>query len=163
MREPLDRLLDGAQDYLRGLVNQQMREAEHVCESPIEVVFLQAMTLYNLLICGKFPAFEADQWNNVGHLIEPQKQILDYRVDFLISSPDIKTQIVVECDGHDFHERTADQAAKDRSRDRALSSHGYRVVRFTGRELWGNPWQCAMDMEAQVISAWRLEGRPRAK
>lgn len=61
--------------------------------------------------------------------------------------------LVVECDGHDFHERTKEQAAKDRARDRHLLLEGYEVFRFTGSELWRDPWGCA----GQVI-AWAEKG-----
>lgn len=92
-------------------------------------------------------------------ILESQAVVEGYRVDFLISAwtegrvwrPGGGTtegdarwrNLVVECDGHDFHERTKEQAAKDRSRDRTLSQMGYDVFRFTGSELWKDPWDCA--------------------
>lgn len=51
--------------------------------------------------------------------------------------------VVIECDGHDFHERTADQAMHDRSRDRAMLEAGLHVMRFTGREIHRDPDECA--------------------
>lgn len=51
--------------------------------------------------------------------------------------------LVVECDGHDYHERTKEQAAKDRSRDRNLQMSGYTVFRFTGYEIYRAPLKCA--------------------
>ena len=86
------------------------------------------------------------------------------RVDFLIhayadwprepgmGSPGWR-HLIVECDGHDFHERTKEQAAKDRSRDRASAMLSIDVFRFTGSELWRDPWGCAR----QVI-AWADRG-----
>lgn len=50
--------------------------------------------------------------------------------------------IAVECDGHSFHERTKEQAASDRSRDRMLAEGGWTVLRFTGSELYANPSGC---------------------
>ena len=47
-----------------------------------------------------------------------------------IAKEEIK--IVVECDGHDFHEKTKDQVARDKSRVRDLEIAGWRVLRFTG-------------------------------
>ena len=44
--------------------------------------------------------------------------------------------LVVEVDGHEFHERTKLQAARDRQRDRAMIAEGFRVVRFTGQEVY---------------------------
>lgn len=79
-------------------------------------------------------------------LIYPQVRILDYRVDFLVvHSHGLEGfgGTVIECDGHDFHKRTKEQAAKDRSRDRELQQRGYRVLRFTGSEIWKDPFQCA--------------------
>ncbi len=83
-------------------------------------------------------------------LILPQAQIGNWRVDFLIcatnDSGDRKPawrKVIVECDGHDFHERTKEQAAKDRSRDREAQMNGYHILRFTGSELWRDPWGCA--------------------
>lgn len=99
--------------------------------------------------------------------IEPQVRIGDYRVDFLIHAYDfgrsemgddykfkydqaLWRKLVIECDGHDFHERTKEQAARDRSRDRKLVTQGYTVFRFTGSELWRDPIGCA----EQVIDWW---------
>lgn len=61
--------------------------------------------------------------------------------------------LIVECDGHDFHERTKEQAAKDRSRDRAAILAGYEVFRFTGSELWCDPLGCA-----RQIVEWAEKG-----
>lgn len=68
-----------------------------------------------------------------------------WRVDFLFCahSPDGWRQLIVECDGHDFHERTKEQAARDRSRDRQAQTAGFEVFRFTGSEIWSDPMGCA--------------------
>ena len=79
--------------------------------------------------------------------VRPQQQIGDYRVDFYIeylTLCDGKTsKVIVECDGHDFHEKTKEQAQKDKKRDRVLQSYGYSVFRFTGSEIWSDPFKCA--------------------
>jgi very-short-patch-repair endonuclease len=94
--------------------------------------------------------------------IRPQAHVGDYRVDFLITAMNLHASVasqrvwrrlVVECDGHQFHERTKEQAAKDRSRDRWLTSKDFDVYRFTGSELWRDPWACA----EQVLD-WALKG-----
>lgn len=95
------------------------------------------------------PTFQSDHrvWGcfDLPLIVESQISILQYRVDFLISSGfrGLGPWLVVECDGHDFHERTKDQAARDRSRDRALQEAGYPVFRFTGAEIWRDPCGCA--------------------
>ena len=55
---------------------------------------------------------------------------------------------MVEVDGHEWHERTRDQAACDRRRDRDMLREGLRVVRFTGSEVWRDAAACAQEIEA---------------
>jgi len=80
-------------------------------------------------------------------IIYNQVWILNWPVDFMFAKQNWKTldyeYLVVECDGHDYHERTKEQAKKDRSRDRDLQSNGYTVFRFTGSEIWKDPNACA--------------------
>jgi len=54
--------------------------------------------------------------------------------------------VAIECDGHEFHERTKEQAARDKSRDRALAADGVIVLRFTGSEIWHNTWECSEEV-----------------
>lgn len=112
--------------------------------------------------------------------ISPQVQIGDYRVDILLeleyfqrqeidanvqlffdqeaaTSPENYTyhqkitKLIVECDGHEFHEKTKKQAARDKRRDRALQSLGYKVFRFTGTEISGNALACAEEVLMALI------------
>jgi very-short-patch-repair endonuclease len=78
-------------------------------------------------------------------IVESQVELNGWRVDFLVTSRSEKEhkRLIVECDGHDFHERTKSQAAKDRSRDREFQRAGYTVFRFTGSEIWNAPCRCA--------------------
>lgn len=70
-----------------------------------------------------------------------QEQIGPYRVDFVLEA--FGVEVVIEVDGHDFHEKTKEQAAKDKRRDRYLVANGYTVIHFTGSEVWANPFRCA--------------------
>jgi very-short-patch-repair endonuclease len=60
------------------------------------------------------------------------------RVDFAIFIPGLSTTkpiAVIECDGHSFHERTVEQASKDRARDRALARLEVPAMRYTGTDI----------------------------
>lgn len=57
---------------------------------------------------------------------------------------------VIECDGHDYHERTKEQAERDRSRDRAIQEAGWLALRFTGREIHRDVWECASEVWSQI-------------
>lgn len=79
--------------------------------------------------------------------VVPQAVIRSYRIDFLVVGKYRGPIIVaVECDGHEWHERTPTQAQRDKSRDRVLQSLGMQVLRFTGREIWQNPDKCALEV-----------------
>lgn len=67
------------------------------------------------------------------------------RADFCVmaKSPYGHANVVIECDGYDFHERTKEQAERDRARDRELASLGYTVFRFLGSEIYRSPYECA--------------------
>lgn len=77
-------------------------------------------------------------------VIQMQHRLLDWRADFVLSCPSISgKKVIIECDGHDFHERTKEQAARDRSRDRAAQEAGHMMLRYTGSEIYRDPLGCA--------------------
>ena len=63
-----------------------------------------------------------------------------FAVDFIITRKDGESaRVAVELDGHEFHEKTAGQVAKDKSRERAIVTTGIPVLRFSGSEVFKNP------------------------
>lgn len=79
--------------------------------------------------------------------IFPQVSIGQYRADFVLEyraqGQVVSSLVVVECDGHDFHERTKEQARRDRERDRWMAERGLKLFRFTGQELYEDAAACA--------------------
>jgi very-short-patch-repair endonuclease len=113
-------------------------------ESPIEALFYAAWQLSSRhLMVPDSPELVLTQQAPVGH----------YRADFLLEirppAGDTK-RLVVELDGHAFHERTKEQAAKDKARDRWMTGAGYTVMRFTGSEVWANPFAVASEVADRV-------------
>jgi len=85
-----------------------------------------------------------------------QVQVGQYRVDFVVAlrSLDFGTGFfAVELDGHDFHEKTKEQASRDKARDRYLQSRGIAVFRFTGSEVWKDPAGCASSLLDDAFAA----------
>lgn len=70
-----------------------------------------------------------------------QVKVDRYTADFVLrfQEGDEVFWIAIECDGHDFHERTKEQAEHDRARDRHFQAAGLYVLRFTGSEIWRSP------------------------
>lgn len=129
-----------------------------ICESPIEVAFATAFMALCHHEVGTAAHFDKsvplDQKMNdeVCRVLWVQRPLEQYRVDFLVSSYpyDPRVAVVVECDGHDFHERTKQQAARDRSRDRAIQSLGLKVFRFTGSEVYRDAFLCAREVLLEI-------------
>ncbi|MFH1311980.1 MAG: DUF559 domain-containing protein [Candidatus Eisenbacteria bacterium] len=142
------------------------------CTSPIELPMLLSMAIVGRGLgnaiyysCEGYSYGDREDISPDFLYIEPQATIGKYHVDFLLTHqsvlPDrvVETKLVVECDGHDFHDRTKEQARKDRSRDRALQSFGYKVFRYTGSEIWADVFACAQEavgtLMADAESQWR--------
>lgn len=93
-------------------------------------------------------------------LVSPQATCGKYRVDFLFGAvaltggkPHPIKLLAVECDGHEFHERTKEQAERDKSRDRELQASGIAVFRFTGSKIYQDPGAC-VDEVVEFFSSW---------
>lgn len=70
----------------------------------------------------------------------------------LASFSEGSAHLIVECDGHDYHERTREQAENDKTRDRTLQSAGYPVFRFTGSRLYREPFASAREVLVALVS-----------
>lgn len=118
-----------AEDYRRSHIVSAPSLAFYT-ESPIETAMFMAL---NHELQGKRDYIS----------LKAQEDIGRFRVDFLLES--YGERLVVECDGHDFHERTKKQAARDRSRDRWMTGQGVQVMRFTGSEIYADVLSCARE------------------
>jgi very-short-patch-repair endonuclease len=151
---------------------REIEQAWGRCESRIEVAMLFALPIVAREL-GWAVIFKSGQQKDGDRddflpdilTIQSQAQLGEHRVDFLLTfktfGPDfdrhvkasngqtipgvkeVEKKMIIECDGHDYHERTKDQARKDRSRDRFLQSMGYLVFRYTGSEIWQDVFRCA--------------------
>lgn len=96
------------------------------CESPLEAHFF-------IIASDDFPN------------LEPQFIVDHYRLDFAF--PDEK--IAIEIDGHEFH-KTREQRTNDAKRERYLQSKGWKVIRFTGTEIFGDILNCIQELKNLV-------------
>lgn len=138
------------------------------CESPIEDLFYVA-------VCAQCQAESVEvnpgpEYDDKGQLtigdgivIRPQVQIGSFRVDFVVSQVGLGPEkfgrpIVVELDGHAFHDKDKKQRAYEKARDRFLVKEGYRVLHFTGSEVTADPHKVAfevLDMLALYLGSYR--------
>jgi very-short-patch-repair endonuclease len=151
MSQKIDDAVDEAIWRRCGEIGEAIREdlglGFEMCESPIEEIMLVRLASIRITClrragCGLHQidvGFPSEMYDPSCLLIRPQVEIGKYRADFVLSFPDASgrhTDIVVECDGHDFHEKTKEQASRDKARDRFFAGLGIPVFRFTGSEIY---------------------------
>jgi hypothetical protein len=129
-----------------------LRTCLDYCQSPIE----------ELLVIGLFGTDAV-----LGHdfLVHTGARRGPYLPDILLSTyvklgPHIEElELAIEVDGREWHDRSFDQVQRDRLRDRQmLRDHGISTLRFTGREIYRDPFAAA---EEAVITFERHERRIR--
>lgn len=117
------------------------------CESPIEQILLANFD-------RRFRTPE--NFYDYGYFLYPQITIncgkKTYRADFLAifsemvfendEPHEVNKFILVECDGHDFHEKSKKQVKVRNDRDYDLKMHGFDIVHFSGSEIFNDPEQC---------------------
>lgn len=117
-------------------------------QSPIEQIFYAAFST----LCGATgtPVFEEENFlKEQGFRLQAQAVIDMYRVDFVVSQrylgPD-ESPVIVELDGHPFHDKDKFQRAYEKGRDRHLVARGYRVLHFTGSEVVADAFRVAHEV-----------------
>jgi very-short-patch-repair endonuclease len=121
-----------------------------ICESPIEAALALAIQTYDRLYLGVPSRLLIATLETVSHYPADQRLLIaqfkfqNYRIDWVWREAPF--QIFIECDGHDFHERTKEQAARDRQKDRAIQQAGIPIFRFTGSEIYADPIGCASQL-----------------
>lgn len=96
----------------------------------------------------------------VGIDIYPQEKIGEYFVDFKVSNFWItrsgshrsqnENTVIVECDGHKFHDRDEAQRRYEKKRDRFLLKNGFKVFHYTGKEIKDRPFSVAQEVLSEI-------------
>jgi very-short-patch-repair endonuclease len=143
----VSRVVDCSRVYFECAVARECERLAKYCESPIEVMLGAAFCIRSDLGIPGFavivpPGQDHPKPGKHRLLIHPQYEWESYRIDFAFDAAWGKT-VFVECDGHDFHERTKEQAERDRAKDRRIQEAGITIFRFTGSEIYRDPANCA--------------------
>lgn len=126
--------------------------------SPIEQLFfiaLHAVARANL--CDVDAEAYMDHAGNhcigAGVHTQPQFKIGTYRVDFLIQHLGYgamawaeREEVVVELDGHDFHDKDKRQRSYEKARERHIVKAGYKILRYTGSDVVADPYKVAYEV-----------------
>lgn len=126
------------------------RMVEQPISSPIEQLFyaaLSAMARTHYIEMDPDPIKRDGEWDSgFGLHVYPQAKVGPYTVDFMLVEVDpngAKPAVVVELDGHDFHDKDKRQRSYEKARDRYLVKQGYKVLHFTGSDVVRDPFAVA--------------------
>jgi len=166
----------GRQVYVAGVNAMRRRRTRReaafcrglsACESPIEEAFLGALLAVALdhylnlsihadgpvtgILGGSAIVTDGTGPDAPSLSVTPQYRVGRFTVDFRIEYADTYSEkravCLVECDGHDFHDRTKKQAARDKARDRKIAAvTNVSMLRFTGSELYQDAIGCANEV-----------------
>lgn len=131
-------------------------------DSPIEQIFFIALRLQCQEMEFDFKVNE--DINNPGFRftlsVLPQQKIGKYKVDFLIKIQQgtSRSELIVELDGHNFHDKDKHQRSYEKARDRFLLQHGYKVFHYTGSDVVKSPQHVAYEV-MQSLGAIYCQGK----
>lgn len=123
---PAGMTVDG---YRASKALHQFLERNSIGDSPIEKMFYEELRRCTQIKCI------------------PQHQISSYRVDFAFPTK----KLVVELDGHEWHS-SKEQRTRDAKRDRDLDELGWKVLRFTGTEIYKDVASCVKEVLKRVTT-----------
>ena len=127
--------------------------------SPIEKIFFMAIHLQSSEMEYEFTTDELDKQDKGFKFVLsviPQKKIGNYRVDFFLTLKQGSeiTELIVELDGHEFHEKNKHQRSYEKARDRFLISNGYKVFHYTGSDIVSKPHHIAYEVMKSLGSIY---------
>lgn len=136
-------------------------------KSPIEKIFYIALAAYSEYYSFQYTVAKTSLEDSKSCqssliFISSQFEIGKYKVDFLIETYDVNDvlkSVVVELDGHDFHDKDKHQRAYEKSRDRFITREGYKALHFTGSELVSDPFKAVLEVfnTLEIVSQCHLD------
>ncbi|WP_339161742.1 DUF559 domain-containing protein [Siminovitchia sp. FSL W7-1587] len=129
------------------------------CDSPIEQLLLVRIMHWIDSSITQYQHYDP----NLVMIYDAQREVAacgkKYRIDIYVEVvfKGEEYRFAIECDGHDFHEKTKEQAARDKRRERDLQSAGIHVIRFTGSEIWADAYEKSVEAMKiiEVVSGLR--------
>lgn len=157
--------------FLFGLLNhEEFSRSENIYEDYVICEAFADVVPYPASIrvghwCAEMRSSDGSTWRQV-HFFQQVPIVCgakEYRADFVavaigidhatrfcrdtkIDASNTLLRVVIEIDGHDFHERTKEQASHDKARDRAMTKAGWHVLRFTGSDIYKDADACVLEV-----------------
>ncbi len=121
-----------------------LKEIKDKCGSEIEFLLGKELAIQNIPFIQQHEVTKSFPEKKTGERMITKPDMLLWNDEY---------PIAIYCDGHDFHEKTPEQAFRDRNIDRELQSMGFRVLRFTGSEIKNNVTRCIEEVKKHFLGS----------
>jgi len=140
----VDSYLDIIAKAYKCVLVKKLQEAEQQAGkgfTPIERLFFIAAVFYLENWPREFPK---DTWLECQPklFLPPNELQKTAQVDFFLFCYEGDAKLAIELDGHEFHQKTKEQAARDNRKTQLIMEQGIQVVRFSGSEVFRDPFSC---------------------
>jgi very-short-patch-repair endonuclease len=136
----------------------ELSETPHK-QSPIEMMLHVALQVVARLNGMPFSEpIDVEVWST-GLVLSPQYPVGKYSADFMVSYfryQGVSSRVIVECDGTAFHERTEQERRREKARDRFMQKEGWKVFRYTGREIMDDSYKVAAEILSHLIDGYEV-------
>lgn len=133
-KSPIEQILSLALDY---------RIESYMNSGDLKFVWTDSGSLDSYYIC---PTPQLEVFGASG-----KKYFADFSIEIDNFITDVDLKLLVECDGHDFHEKTKAQVSRDNERAMDLRLAGYEILRFSGSQIYSDPFKCADEVCKYVV------------
>lgn len=146
-------LCDKAKDLLSSCMYYAAISHKMIIDNICSLTPIEQIYLFSLLFYSEFSKLENTEHSDISKFvtdeIEPQKHlkinnhcyILDFEID-LSNFVGYDLKYAIELDGFDYHS-SKKQINYDYEREQSIMSEGYKVIRFTGSQIYNEPIYCA--------------------
>lgn len=112
--------------------------------SPIEQILDIAFSLYDYHITNQLDGCFSEREIQKEIFIEGKKYFADFYFNYVLKNQvlcKLKKPLIVECDGFEYHS-SKKQVNYDYERENTLKLKGYDIIRFTGTQIFNDPFGC---------------------
>ncbi len=128
------------------------KECLFILHSPLErqlylelsKTYIKFQTQYPLNWFGQNISIEGKTYGDKNNNFKEVLTVVDFYVEKR------QTKLCVYTDGHTYHERTEEQAQRDRNIDRKLQELGFQVLRYTGKDVIENTDKIINDIKKWI-------------
>ena len=136
-------------------------------KSPIEQIFFVAfLTVLHQKLIHESLGIDIIPFCQYEESIDGYDYVHDFAFEFCVfsligklmpSNYSFMSSVTVECDGHDYHNKTKRQVSNGNKRSNAMQKSGLTVIHFSGSDLFKYPYQCAEEAYCIIIKKYKKD------